>query len=336
MSPTPAQILDVDGVEVRLSNPDKVFFPEWGATKLDLVNYYLSVAPGVLVGCGERPTSMYRWPNGVGAPEDAFFQKRVPIQRPEWLQTAVIRFPSGRSAEMLVITDTPALVWAINLGCIDINPWAVRQSDLDHPDELRVDLDPTPEIPFSDVREVALVVHEVLDEFKLAGYPKTSGKRGIHVYIRIKPEWTFRKVRRAALALAREVERRTPLATTAWWKEERHGVFVDYNQNARDRTIASAYSVRPTADGRVSAPITWDEVADVEPADLRMATVPARFEEVGDPGARIDRKAHSLKALLALADRQEKEGLGEAPLPPHFPKETGEPPRVQPSRRRKS
>jgi bifunctional non-homologous end joining protein LigD len=336
MSPTPAQILDVDGVEVRLSNPDKVFFPEWGATKLDLVNYYLSVAPGVLVGCGERPTSMYRWPNGVGAPEDAFFQKRVPIQRPEWLQTAVIRFPSGRSAEMLVITDTPALVWAINLGCIDINPWAVRQTDLDHPDELRVDLDPTPEIPFSDVREVALVVHEVLDEFKLAGYPKTSGKRGIHVYIRIKPEWTFRKVRRAALALAREVERRTPLATTAWWKEERHGVFVDYNQNARDRTIASAYSVRPTADGRVSAPITWDEVADVEPADLRMATVPARFEEVGDPGARIDRKAHSLKSLLALADRQEKEGLGEAPLPPHFPKETGEPPRVQPSRRRKS
>ena len=336
MSPTPAQVLDVEGVEVRVSNPDKVFFPESGATKLDLVNYYLSVAPGVLIGCDSRPTSMYRWPNGVDAPDDAFFQKRVPIQRPDWLQTAMIRFPSGRSAEMLVITDTAALVWAINLGCIDINPWAVRRSDLDHPDELRVDLDPTPEIPFSDVREVALVVREVLDELKLAGYPKTSGKRGIHVYIRIKPEWTFRKVRRAALALAREVERRSPLATTAWWKEERRGVFVDYNQNARDRTIASAYSVRPTADGRVSTPITWDEVADVEPADFRIDTVPARFEELGDPGAGIDDRSYSLKKLLALADRQEEEGQGEAPLPPHFPKETGEPPRVQPSRRRKS
>ena len=332
---TPAQMLDVDGVEVRITNPDKVFFPESGATKLDLVSYYLSVAPGVLTGCRDRPTSMYRWPNGVAAPDDAFFQKRVPAQRPEWLQTAVIRFPSGRSAEMLVITDAASLAWAINLGCIDINPWPVRRSDLDHPDELRVDLDPTPEIPFDDVRRVAVVVREVLGELGLNGFPKTSGKRGIHVYLRIEPRWSFSEVRRAALAFAREVERRSPLATTAWWKEERHGVFVDYNQNARDRTIASAYSVRPTADGRVSTPIAWDEVDAVEPADFRIDTVPARFEGKGDPGAAIDERAHSLDVLLELGDRQEKEGLGEAPLPPHFPKGEKEPPRVQPSRARK-
>ncbi|MDQ4144848.1 MAG: DNA polymerase domain-containing protein [Actinomycetota bacterium] len=333
--PTPAEILDVDGIEVRITNPNKVFFPESGATKLDLVQYYLSVAPGALKGCGHRPTSMYRWPNGVAAPDDAFFQKRVPQQRPEWLETAVIRFPSGRSAEMLVITNAAALAWAINLGCIDINPWAVRQSDLDHPDELRVDLDPTPDIPFSDVRKVALVVREVLEEFGLKGYPKTSGKRGIHVYLRIEPKWSFSEVRRAALAFAREVERRSPLATTAWWKEERHGVFVDYNQNARDRTIASAYSVRPTPDGRVSTPIDWEEVADVEPAGFRLDTVPGRFAGLGDPGAGIDDEVHSLDALFELSDRQEKEGLGEAPLPPHFPKGEKEPPRVQPSRRRK-
>ena len=328
-------MLDVDGVEVRITNPNKVFFPDSGATKLDLVNYYLSVAPGVLTGCQWRPTSMYRWPNGVAAPDDAFFQKRVPANRPEWLETAVIRFPSGRSAEMLVITDAAALAWAINLGCIDINPWAVRKADLDHPDELRVDLDPTPEIPFDDVRRVALVVQEVLTDLGLVGWPKTSGKRGLHVYLRIEPRWPFSEVRKAALAFAREVERRSPLATTAWWKEERHGVFVDYNQNARDRTIASAYSVRPTADGRVSTPISWDEVADVEPADFRLDTVPARFAESGDPGAGIDERVQSLESLFELSDRQEKEGLGEAPLPPHFPKGEKEPPRVQPSRRRK-
>ena len=333
--PTPAQTLDVDGIEVRITNPNKVFFADSGATKLDLVNYYLAVAPGVLTGCRDRPTSMYRWPNGVAAPDDAFFQKRVPAQRPEWLQTAVIRFPSGRSAEMLVITDPASLAWAINLGCIDINPWPVRRSDLDHPDELRVDLDPTPDIPFDDVRRVALVVREVLGDLDLTGFPKTSGKRGIHVYLRIEPRCSFSEVRRAALAFAREVERRSPLATTAWWKEERHGVFVDYNQNARDRTIASAYSVRPTADGRVSTPIEWDEVADAEPGDFRIDTVPARFEEKGDPGAAIDERLQSLDVLLELADRQEKEGLGEAPLPPHFPKGEKEPPRVQPSRARK-
>ena len=333
---TPEETLDVDGIEVRVTNPTKVFFPQSGATKLDLVRYYLSVAPGVLTGCGDRPTSMYRWPNGVAAPDDAFFQKRVPRRRPEWLETAVIRFPSGRTAEMLVITHPSALVWAINLGCIDINPWPVRSADLDHPDELRVDLDPTPEIPFSEVRDVALVVREVLAEFGLSGFPKTSGKRGIHVYLRIEPRWSFPEVRKAALAFAREVERRSPLATTAWWKEERHGVFVDYNQNARDRTIASAYSVRPTADGRVSTPISWDEVADVEPADFRIDTVPERLEEIGDPGGSIDQKSHSLEALLDLSERQEKEGQGDAPLPPHFPKGEKEPPRVQPSRRKKT
>ena len=333
---TPATFLDLDGLEVKITNPDKVFFPDTGATKMDLVQYYLSVSAGVLTGCGNRPTSMYRWPNGVQAPDDAFFQKRVPANRPEWLKTAVIRFPSGRSAEMLVIYNQASLAWAINLGCIDINPWPTRQEDLDHPDELRIDLDPTPEVPFADARSVALVVREVLEEFELRGFPKTSGKRGIHIYLRIEPRWTFTEVRKAALAFAREVERRSPLATTAWWKEQRHGVFVDYNQNARDRTIASAYSVRPTADGRVSTPVDWDEVADVEPAEFRMDTVPGRFAKQGDPGAEIDAVAHSLEPLLELSDRQEKEGLGEAPLPPHFPKGEKEPPRVQPSRRRKS
>ena len=333
---TPATYLDLDGHEVKISNPDKVFFPDSGATKMDLVEYYLAVTPGVLTGCGNRPTSMYRWPNGVQAPDDAFFQKRVPANRPEWLETATIRFPSGRSAEMLVITNRASLAWALNLGCLDINPWPVRKNDLDHPDELRIDLDPTPEVPFDNARKVAIVVRETLEDLGLTGYPKTSGKRGIHVYLRIEPKWTFTEVRKCALAFAREVERRSSLATTAWWKEERHGVFVDYNQNARDRTIASAYSVRPTADGRVSTPLDWDEVADVEPADFRIDTVPARFSEKGDPGAGIDEKVHSLEPLFELSERQEKEGLGEAPLPPHFPKGADEPPRVQPSRKKKS
>lgn len=333
---SPATLLDLDGVEVKISNPDKVFFPESGATKMDLVQYYLSVFSGVFTGCGNRPTSMYRWPNGVQAPDDAFFQKRVPRNRPEWIETALIRFPSGRTAEMLVITHQASLAWALNLGCIDINPWPVRKTDLDHPDELRIDLDPTPEVPFKDVRSVAVLVREVLEDFGYRGFPKTSGKRGIHVYLRIEPKWTFTEVRQCALAFAREVERRSPLATTAWWKEERHGVFVDYNQNARDRTIASAYSVRPTEDARVSTPIDWDEVPDVEPADFRLDTVPARFSKLGDPGAAIDEVAHSLEPLLELSERQEKEeGLTEAPLPPHFPKGEKEPPRVQPSRKRK-
>ncbi len=328
-------MVDVAGKEVRVTNPEKVFFPALGATKLDLVNYYLSVAPGALRGCSGRPTSLYRWPNGVEAPGDAFFQKRVPQSRPEWLQTATIHFPSGRSAEMLAITDAAALVWAINLGCIDINPWPTRRDDLDHPDELRVDLDPTPEVPFEHVRQVALVAQEVLADLSLTGWPKTSGKRGIHVYVRIEPRWTFSEVRRAALAFAREVERRSELATTAWWKEQRHGVFVDYNQNARDRTIASAYSVRPVAAATVSCPLEWDEVAEVEPAELTLESVPERFQARGDPGAGIDETSHSLESLFVLAERQEAEGAEEAPLPPHFPKGDREPPRVQPSRRKR-
>jgi DNA ligase D-like protein (predicted polymerase) len=334
--PARAEELEVEGRDVRITNPEKVFFPKSGATKMDLVRYYLSVADGVLRGCRDRPTTMYRWPNGVDAPDDSFFQKRVPQHRPEWLETATVHFPSGRQAEMLVITDAAALSWAINLGCIDINPWPVRKNDLDHPDELRVDLDPTPEVPFSDARIVAMVVKDVLEEHGLTGYPKTSGKRGIHVYVRIHPQWSFTMVRRAALALAREVERRSPLATTAWWKEERHGVFVDFNQNARDRTIASAYSVRPVSGAHVSCPLAWDEVPDVEIEDLRMDTVPQRFEEIGDPGASIDETVGTLDSLHELADKDEKEGLGEAPWPPHFPKGDREPPRVQPSKKKKS
>jgi DNA ligase D-like protein (predicted polymerase) len=271
-----------------------------------------------------------------GAGGDFFFQKRVPKGSPEWLQTATVHFPSGRDARELVANDAAHLVWAVNLGVIDFNPWPVRRADLDSPDELRVDLDPTPGVGFEVVREVALVVRDVLGEHGLAGFPKTSGSRGIHVNVRVRPEHGFTEVRRAALALAREVERRAPeLATSKWWKEERHGVFVDYNQNARDRTVASAYSVRPTADARVSCPLEWDEVPDVDPADLRLETVPKRVAEVGDPSASIDRRPGDLESLLELAARDEAEGLGDAPWPPHFRKQKGEPRRVQPSRRRK-
>jgi DNA ligase D-like protein (predicted polymerase) len=284
----------------------------------------------------ERPTTMKRFTDG--APGEFFFQKRVPKGAPDWLETATVHFPSGRSATELVANDAAHLVWAVNLGVIDFNPWPARRADLDHPDELRVDLDPTPEASFDDVRQVALCVREVLaDHGALTGYPKTSGSRGIHVYVRVEPRWTFTEVRRAALALAREVERRVPkLATSKWWKEERHGVFVDYNQNARDRTIASAYSVRPTPDARVSTPLDWDEVPDVDPAELRLDTVPARLTERGDPSETIDDRSFSLEPLLELADRDEAEGLGDAPWPPHFRKQTGEPRRVQPSRAKKS
>ena len=334
--PTSYETLDVDGREVRITNPDKVFFPEAGFTKMDLVSYYLAAMPGALVGSRDRPTTMYRWPNGVAAPGDAFFQKRVPESRPEWLQSTTIRFPSGRSADMPVVADAAHLIFLINLGCIDLNPWPVRRRDVDHPDELRVDLDPTPEVAFSSVRRVAGEVRPVLEEHGLVGWPKTSGKRGIHIYVRIEPRWEFTEVRRAALALAREVERRAKgIATTAWWKEERHGVFVDYNQNARDRTIASAYSVRPVPDATVSCPIAWEEAQEVEPQDLTVATVPERLATVGDPGARIDEFPGVLDSLLELADRDEREGLGEAPWPPHFPKGKKEPPRVQPSKRRR-
>ncbi|MDP9066734.1 MAG: ATP-dependent DNA ligase [Actinomycetota bacterium] len=335
--PTKYEFVEADGQEVRISNPDKVFFPQPGLTKMDLVQYYLAVGPGALRGCLDRPVVMYRWPNGVGHPDDAFYQKRVLDKgRPPWLQSVLVRFPSGRSADMLAGADLAHLIWAINMGCIDLNPWPVRRDDVDHPDELRVDLDPTPGIPYSDVRRAAALVKETLDDFALVGYPKTSGKRGLHVYIRIERNWSFTEVRRAALALAREVARRGQgLATTAWWKEERIGVFVDYNQNARDRTIASAYSARPTADARVSCPVAWDEIAELEPEAFTVETVPERFASV-DPSATIDDVAFSLDPLLQLARKDEEGGLGDAPWPPHFPKQKDEPARVQPSKRRKA
>jgi bifunctional non-homologous end joining protein LigD len=327
-------IVDVCGHEVRVSSPGKVFFPERGLSKLDLVNYYVECEQAVVRHLRERPTVMKRWVDGVEG--EPFFQKRVPDSAPEWLQTATVTFPSGRHARELVPNDAAHLVWGVNLGVVDWNPWPVRRSDLDHPDELRVDLDPGPEVPFSEVREVALGVREVLDEHGLPGFPKTSGSRGMHIYVRIVPEHGFEEVRRAALALAREVERRMPhRATTRWWKEEREGVFIDYNQNARDRTVASAYSVRAVPDARVSCPLGWEEVPDVDPAALTLETVPARLRERGDPSAAIDERPVRLEPLLELAGRDEREGLGDAPWPPHFRKHKGEPPRVQPSRARR-
>ena len=326
-------MLELAGREVRLSNPGKVYFPKPGWTKLDLAEYYVTAADAVLVHVRERPTVMKRFVNGIM--EEPIWQKRVPQKVPDWLQTATVAFPSGRTAEELVANDEAHLVWAVNLGVIDFNPWPARRDDLDHPDELRVDLDPTPGITWDAVRRTAMVVRDVLAEHGLRGYPKTSGSKGIHVNVRIEPEWDFLEVRRAALAMAREVERRAPdLATTKWWKEERHGVFVDYNQNARDRTVASGYSVRPTPDARVSCALEWDEVPDAEPGELRIDTVPERLRAVGDPAADIDLSPGSLDQLLDLARRDEEGGLGDAPWPPHFPKQRGEPKRVQPSRDR--
>jgi DNA ligase D-like protein (predicted polymerase) len=335
MQPMAKEVITIEaaGREVRLSSPSKVYFPEPGHTKRDLAGYYLAVADAACLHLRERPTTMKRFVEGITG--EFFFQKRVPKNAPDWLQTATVKFPSGRSATELVANDAAHLIWAVNLGVIDFNPWPARRADLDHPDELRVDLDPTPESSFDEVRKVAIVVHETLTEHGLLGFPKTSGSRGIHVNVRVEPSWTFTEVRRAALALAREVERRTPLATSKWWKEERHGVFVDYNQNARDRTVASAWSVRPVADARVSTPVEWDEVPDVDPAELRLDTVPARLAERGDPSAAIDDVHHSLDSLLELADRDEAEGLGDAPWPPHFKKQKDEPKRVQPSRAKK-
>jgi DNA ligase D-like protein (predicted polymerase) len=328
-------MLDLDGHEVRFSNPEKVFFPERGHTKLDLCNYYLAVAEPLLRHMRNRPTSMKRFPNGAAG--DFFFQKRVPRSAPGWIEQMTLSFPSGRSANFLMLQDRAHMAWALNLGVIDWNPWAVREPDGDHPDELRIDLDPTPEASWGDVREVALCVREVLEAHGLRGYPKTSGNRGIHIYCRIEQRWDFTEVRRAALALGREVERRIPkLATTAWWKEERHGVFIDYNQNARDRTIASAYSVRPVPDALVSAPLEWDEVPDVESHDLRLDTMPERLKSVGDPSASMDQNTGSLDSLHELAARDEAGGLGDAPWPPHFAKQKGEPKRVAPSRAKKS
>jgi len=331
--PDRKEILQVAGREVAVSNPDKVFFPQTGHTKLDLVRYYLSVADGALRGVAGRPMVLKRFVHGADG--EAFFQKRAPSSRPDWIETITLSFPSGRVAEEVVVSDEAQLTWILNLGCIDLNPHPVRASDLDHPDELRVDLDPVPGVEWAQIVRVALVAREVLSDFGLAGWPKTSGSRGIHVYTRIEPRWTFSQVRSAAVALAREIERRAPDdATSRWWKEERHGVFVDYNQNAKDRTVASAYSVRPTADARVSAPLAWDEVPGCRAEAFTIGTMPARFAALGDLWAGIDRAAGSLEPLLELAARDKAAGLPDAPWPPHFDKQPGEAPRVQPSKRR--
>jgi len=327
------EVLVVAGRDIAISNPGKVLFPKPKYTKLDLVRYYLAVAEGALRGAGGRPNVLVRYPNGITG--EFFYQKRAPESRPAWIEVVTLRFPSGRTAEEVVPRDTAALAWLANLACLELHPHPVRAEDLDHPDELRVDLDPVPGIKWAQLRKVAGVVAAVLRDFGLTGWPKTSGSRGLHVLVRIERRWRFDEVRRAALALAREVERRAPtLATSKWWKEERHGVFIDYNQNAKDRTVASAYSVRPTPDARVSAPLTWDEVNAADPADFTLATMPRRFAELGDRHAGIDKTPGALEPLLELSARHEREGLGDAPWPPHYKKQAGEPARVQPSRAR--
>jgi bifunctional non-homologous end joining protein LigD len=329
-----SEVLEVAGREVVISNPGKVFFPRTGHTKLDLVRYYLAVADGAVGGVFGRPMALKRFVEGAGG--EAFFQKRVPANAPDWIETVELSFPSGRTAREIVVRDAAQLTWVVNLGCIDLNPHPVRADDLDHPDELRVDLDPVPGVEWAQVREVALLTGEVLTDMGLVGWPKTSGSRGIHVYCRIERRWTFPEVRRAAVALAREVERRAPgLATSKWWKEERHGVFLDYNQNAKDRTIASAYSVRPTADARVSTPLRWEEVAGCEASTFTIDTVPERFAALGDPAKEMDGAPGSIGRLLELAAEHEAAGLPDAPWPPHFAKQAGEAPRVQPSKRRR-
>jgi DNA ligase D-like protein (predicted polymerase) len=323
----------VGGLEVTISNPDKILFPKPKYTKLDLANYYLAVSEGALRGAGGRPNMLVRFPNGIGA--QSFYQKRAPESRPPWIEVVTLRFPSGRTADEVVPRDAASLAWLANLACLELHPHPVRAEDLDHPDELRVDLDPVPGIKWPQVRQVAQVARAVLEEFGLVGWPKTSGSRGMHLFVRIEQRWGFDEVRRAALALAREVERRgNGLATSKWWKEERQGVFVDYNQNAKDRTVASAYSVRPLPDARVSAPLSWDEVDAADPADFTLATMPKRFAQIGDPHAAIDTNPGSLEGLLELSARQEREGEGDAPWPPHYRKQPGEPPRVQPSKAR--
>jgi bifunctional non-homologous end joining protein LigD len=334
MAKSESVTMTLDGHEVTISNPGKLFFREAGVTKLDLVEYYLAVGPGALLGVLDRPMALKRFVDGADG--EAFFQKRAPKNVPDFVRTVELSFPSGRTADEVVVDKLAALAWVVNLGCIDLNPHPVRSGDLAHPDELRVDLDPGPGVPWADVRSVALVVREVLEELGYTGWPKTSGSRGIHVYVRIEPRWEFREVRRAVLALAREVERRAPaLATSKWWKEERHGVFLDYNQNAKDRTVASVYSVRPRPLATVSAPLTWDEVPDAELEDFTLRSVPERYERLGDVGAGIEEQAHSLEPLLDLVARHEAEGQGDAPWPPHYAKAAGEPPRVQPSKRRR-
>ena len=326
-------VLDVAGREVAISNPAKVYFPQAGITKLDVVRYYLAVAEGALRGAGGRPNVLVRYANGIQG--EFFYQKRAPASRPPWIEVVALRFPSGREAEEIVPRDAAALAWMANLACLELHPHPVRAEDLDHPDELRVDLDPVPGVPWTQLLTVAGVVREVLHDVALVGWPKTSGSRGIHVNVRIHRRWSFTEVRRAALALAREVERRAPaLATSRWWKEERRGVFLDYNQNAKDRTVAAAYSVRPTPEARVSAPVTWEELSTCAPTDFTLRTMPARFAAIGDRHADVDRSPGSLEPLLELSARQEAEGMGDAPWPPHYAKQADEPPRVQPSRRR--
>jgi bifunctional non-homologous end joining protein LigD len=328
----PAEALSIDGREVRVTHPDKLYFSkETKVSKLDLVRYYLSVAPGALAGIEDRPIVLKRFVNGAEA--EAFYQKRAPADRPPWLRTVTLSFPSGRTAEELVVDDAAGLAWIVNLGCIELHPHPVRSADLEHPDELRVDLDPGPGVEWADVRRVALEVQALLEEMNLRGWPKTSGSRGMHVNVRIQPRWTFAEVRRAAVALSRAVERRAPsLASSKWWKEERHGVFLDYNQNAKDRTTCSAYSVRPVPDARVSTPLSWDEVPDCEPSDFTILTVPQRFQRAGNPHAGMNASPGSLEKLLELAARDEAAGIADAPWPPHFRKMEGEAPRVAPSR----
>jgi DNA ligase D-like protein (predicted polymerase) len=326
-----AEILKVAGREVAISNPNKVLFPRPGHTKLDLARYYLAVADGALRGAGGRPNMLVRYPDGIES--EHFYQKRAPASRPRWIEVVELSFPSGRVAQEVVPRDAASLAWLSNLACLELHPHPVRAEDLDHPDELRVDLDPVPGIKWKQVLQVAAVARAVLADLNLTGWPKTSGSRGMHICVRIERRWGFDEVRRAALALAREVEQRAPkLASSKWWKEERHGVFVDYNQNAKDRTVASAYSVRPTPDARVSAPLAWDEVERCDPAEFTLASMPARFQEMGDPHAAIDEHAGSIEGLLELFARQ---GLGDAPWPPHYRKGAGEPARVQPSKRKK-
>jgi DNA ligase D-like protein (predicted polymerase) len=328
-------VLDVAGRAVTVTNPGKVYFPEAGITKLDVVRYYVAVAEGALRGAGGRPNVLVRYANGIHG--EFFYQKRAPDSRPEWIEVVSLSFPSGRTAEEVVPRDAATLAWMANLGCLELHPHPVRAEDLDHPDELRVDLDPVPGVEWPQIQATAREVHAVLDELGLVGWPKTSGSRGIHVIVRLHRRWTFDQVRRAALALAREVERRAPtLATSKWWKEERHGVFLDYNQNAKDRTVCSAYSVRPRPDGRVSAPMTWDELDQCRPEDFTLRTMPARFAAIGDRHADIDAHPCSLDPLLELSARQEAEGQGDAPWPPHYAKQDGEPPRVQPSKAKKA
>jgi len=329
-----AEVLSINEHDVRVTNPDKPYFSKQiKLTKLDLVRYYLSIAPGALAGIRDRPIVLKRYVDG--AEGEAFYQKRAPANRPEWLRTVTLSFPSGRYAEEIVVDDAAGLAWIVNLGCIELHPHAVRSNDLDHPDELRVDLDPNPGVGWDDVRKVALEVNSLLQDMGLRGWPKTSGSRGMHVNVRIQQRWTFSEVRHAAVALSREIERRVPkLATSKWWKEERHGVFLDYNQNAKDRTTCSAYSVRPLPDARVSMPLRWEEVADCDPADFNVLTVPPRFAELGDAHAEMDHHAGSLEQLLELAARDAASGMGDAPWPPHFRKMAGEATRVAPSRAR--